>query len=205
MKKILCYGDSNTFGYNPVDSSRFDENTRWTALLQKKLGAEYEITEEGACDRTGFVDNDKGFLFSARRHFPKIINKAKDIDILILAIGTNDLQSKYDISFSQFEKGLESLITSAINNVKRIVLVPSVILDNEVLEGFFKIQFDEISVSKSKKVGKIYRKLGKVYNLDLFDINEFVRPSSFDGLHYDEKDHKIIADRLTDYILNLDK
>ena len=49
MKKILCYGDSNTFGFNPEDGSRFDENTRWTAILQKNLINDYEITEEGMC------------------------------------------------------------------------------------------------------------------------------------------------------------
>ena len=35
MKKILCYGDSNTFGYNPYDASRYNEHTRWTAILQR--------------------------------------------------------------------------------------------------------------------------------------------------------------------------
>ena len=53
MKKIICYGDSNTFGYNPKDGSRFDENIRWTSLLQKNLGVEYEVINEGMCDRTG--------------------------------------------------------------------------------------------------------------------------------------------------------
>ena len=38
MKKILCYGDSNTFGYNPYDASRYNEHTRWTAILQNILG-----------------------------------------------------------------------------------------------------------------------------------------------------------------------
>ena len=60
MKKILCYGDSNTFGFNPKDGSMFDDKTRWTAVLKENLGSDYEIIEEGACDRTGFVDNDKG-------------------------------------------------------------------------------------------------------------------------------------------------
>ena len=75
MKKIICYGDSNTFGYNPKDNSQFDENTRWTSLLQKNLGSEYEVKNEGMCDRTGFVNNPKGFLFSAQKHFPKFISK----------------------------------------------------------------------------------------------------------------------------------
>ena len=113
MKKILCYGDSNTFGFNPFDGSRYDEKTRWTAILKENLGSDFEIIEEGACDRTGFADNDKGFLYSAQRHFPKMIAKTKDIDIIVLWIGTNDLQYKYDLSFKQIENGLEKLIVTA--------------------------------------------------------------------------------------------
>ena len=75
MTKILCYGDSNTFGFNPSDGSRFDNKTRWTALLQEILGTEYEVINEGMCDRTGFANNPKGFDFSAQRHFPKMITK----------------------------------------------------------------------------------------------------------------------------------
>ena len=203
MKKILCYGDSNTFGYNPVDNSRLDEETRWTALLQKFLGNDYEIIEEGGCDRTGFVDNDKGFEFSGQRHFPKTISKKKDIDILILAIGTNDLQFKYNITIHQVENGLEKLITIAQNNARRTILIPPVLLDNTILNGPFSFQFDSTSISKSKKVGKIYKKLAKIYGLDYFDINEYTKPSQTDGLHYDKTGHKIIAEKLSEYIKQL--
>ncbi|MBR6163814.1 hypothetical protein IKQ26_08000 [bacterium] len=202
MKKILCYGDSNTFGYNPVDSSRFDKNTRWTALLKKLLGSGFEVIEEGMCDRTGFKDNPKGALFSAQKHFPSIISKAKDIDVLILSIGTNDLQFQYGISFDFIEEGLDKLIKTALEKVKRVILIPPVILDEKVLEGFFSFQFNKNSVAKSKEVGAIYRKFAEKYNCGYFDINEFVRPSDFDGLHYDENGHKIIAEKLADYILN---
>ena len=200
MRKILCYGDSNTFGFNPEDGSRFDDKTRWTALLQSNLGRDFEIIEEGCCDRTGFVDNDKGFLFSAQRHFPKIISKTKDVDLLVLWIGSNDLQFKYDISFHQINNGLEKLILVAKSKVKRIVLIPPVILNENVLNGYFKIQFDETSISKSKKAGKIYKKLAQIHHCEIFDVNEFVKPSSIDSLHYDEDGHKIIAEKLSEFI-----
>ena len=59
MKKhILCFGDSNTHGYCAVPSDcadggeRFNEDERWTCLLQKKLGEEYLVIEEGLSGRT---------------------------------------------------------------------------------------------------------------------------------------------------------
>ena len=51
-KRILIYGDSNTYGFDPDTFGRFDENTRWTKVCQKLLGDEYEIIEEGMCGRT---------------------------------------------------------------------------------------------------------------------------------------------------------
>lgn len=203
MKKILCYGDSNTYGFNPIDFSMFDENTRWTALLKKNLINDYEVIEEGMCDRTGFVNNPKGFLYSAQRHFPKFISKTKNIDILILAIGTNDLQTQYDISFSLIEKGLENLIEAAQDKAKEIILIPPVILSETIFNGYFKDQFDEISITKSKKVVKAYKKLAKIYNCKIFDINDFTAPSDIDGLHYDEISHKLITEKLTEFINNL--
>ena len=201
MKNILCYGDSNTFGFNPVDGSRFDEKTRWTKVLQTNLKEHYKVIEEGANNRTGFVNNHAGFLYSAHRHFPKTITTLKDIDILILSIGTNDLQFQYDIGFNAIEKGLEELILIARDNANRVILIPPVILNEDIFNGFFKTMFDETSIGKSKKVGRIYTKLANIYNCDVFDINKFATPSSVDGLHYDENSHKLIADKLTDFIL----
>ena len=45
MVRILCYGDSNSWGYNAETAGRFDENTRWTARLQKMLGEGYQICQ----------------------------------------------------------------------------------------------------------------------------------------------------------------
>ena len=203
MKKILCYGDSNTFGYNPCDASRYDTHTRWTAVLQNILGNEYKVIEEGMCDRTGIADNDKGFLFSAQRHFPKLMPKTKEVDILVLWIGTNDLQFKYNLSLEQIEKGLEKLIIIAQNYAKKIILIPSVELSDNILDGYFRCQFDSESVLKSKEMSKIYKKLRRIYNLEYFDINEFVRPSEADGLHYDTKGHTIIAQKLSEFLVKI--
>ncbi len=57
MKRILCYGDSNTWGYDPLTTDRFDANTRWTRVLGKSLGGAYEVIEEGLNGRTTVWDD----------------------------------------------------------------------------------------------------------------------------------------------------
>ena len=203
MEKIICYGDSNTFGYNPINNSRFDEGIYWTSILQSNLGFNYELINEGMCDRTGFADNPKGALFSSQKHFPKLIEKSENFDLLILWVGTNDLQFQYDIDFKTAECGLTKLINSAKEKVEKIIIIPPVILDERVLKGFFSFQFNEKSVLKSKEIGKIFKQVAENNNCSFVDINEWVKPSDFDGLHYDENSHKLIADKLSEFIKKL--
>ena len=52
MKRILCFGDSNTWGYDPATQDRFDRATRWPGVLREQLGTGYEVIEEGLNGRT---------------------------------------------------------------------------------------------------------------------------------------------------------
>ena len=47
MKKILIYGDSNTWGDNFFLGKRIDDDKQWANILQKKLGSEYKVIQEG--------------------------------------------------------------------------------------------------------------------------------------------------------------
>ena len=196
MKKIICYGDSNTFGFNPKDGSKYSESVRWTSVLQKNLGMEYEVVNEGMCNRTGFVNNPDGLVFSGSNHFSLFINKLKSVDYLILWIGTNDLMFQYNISLHTIENGLENLINLALTKTKKIIIIPPVILSEKILEGNFGDRFNKTSIKKSKKIGTVYKKIAEVYKCKFFDVNKFVKPSDIDGLHYDESSHKIIAEKL---------
>ena len=197
MKNIVCYGDSNTFGLNPKNGSRYGENTRWTSILQNNCATKYKVINEGVCNRTGFVKNPDGFLFSGQEHFSELISKSKKIDILILWVGTNDLMLQYNINFETVENGLKKIIELAKNKAKRVIIIPPVILGEKILEGYFGDRFDETSIKKSKEIGVLYKKLSNIYHCEYFDVNRFVKPSDIDGLHYDEASHKIIADKLS--------
>ena len=52
MRHILCFGDSNTWGYVPGTGERFDSETRWTALTQVMLNNEFKLYEAGLSGRT---------------------------------------------------------------------------------------------------------------------------------------------------------
>ena len=56
-RTILCYGDSNTWGANPLDISRFGRAIRWPSKLQSLLGAGWYVAEAGAPNRTTAFDD----------------------------------------------------------------------------------------------------------------------------------------------------
>ena len=110
---ILCFGDSNTYGYKPDGTGRFDTDTRWTSLLQKKLGADHRVIEEGLCGRTTVFQDD---LREGRRGLDLIgvtMEMHTPIDLLIVMLGTNDCKTRYNASAGTIAKGLAQVIQKA--------------------------------------------------------------------------------------------
>lgn len=193
MKKILCFGDSNTFGYNPNNGSRYNENSRWTGILKNLCKNNYEIIEAGCNNRTAFSNNPDGIQFTGYMILPEYLKKF--YDIIILAIGINDLQKFYNPTLEEFETGIENIIKKireSLPNCNIIILSPSHITEN-ILNSNFRFMFNETSIEKSKQITPIYEKIANEYNCKFLDLNKIVIPSEIDGLHYEVEEHKKIA------------
>lgn len=198
MKTILCYGDSNTFGFNPENGKRFDENSRWSGILKSKL-KKFEIIEEGLNNRLGVAISQNGEEYSPILHLPKVIEKIKP-DIIILAIGANDYQFQYSVDEFSFEIEYKKIIHFAkLKNIE-VVIIPPPIIGDEILNSWFSSLFNEKSVEKSKKFNFIYKKIAQELNCKFFDFNDFIKPSNIDGLHYTKESHKLIAQNLKLFI-----
>lgn len=196
MKKILCFGDSNTFGYNPNNGSRYNENSRWTGILKNLCKNNYEIIEAGCNNRTAFSNNPDGIQFTGYMILPEYLKKF--YDIIILAIGINDLQKFYNPTLEEFETGIENLIKNirkSLPNSNIIILSPSHITEN-ILNSNFKFMFNQTSIEKSKQITPIYEKIANKYNCNFLNLNKIVAPSKIDGLHYEIEEHKKIAQNI---------
>lgn len=198
MKKILCFGDSNTYGFIPQSGLRYDINTRWTGILQTLCNNEFEITEAGCNNRTAFIDNPAGINQTGYKILPEYL-KTNFFDIIILAIGINDLQRFFNPTLNEFEQGMEKLIqiTRNLSPKSKIILIcPSKLNLAGINNGIFSYQFDKISVEKSGKLSPIYKSLAEKYKCHFIDLNNIVEVSPLDGLHFSPKSHKTIAENL---------
>lgn len=93
-KRIVCFGDSNTWGYIPVTGERYDETIRWPARLQEMLGCERcTVVEEGLTGRTTVFDDPFDPELNGMKFMPAVLRTAAPIDVLVFMLGTNDFQS----------------------------------------------------------------------------------------------------------------
>lgn len=193
MKKILCFGDSNTYGYIPNNGARYDKNTRWTGVLSLLSHGKFEIIEDGCNNRTAFAANPAGKIFTGYEILPELLTD--DFDAVVLAIGINDTQFLYNLSSIEIASGVEKLIN--IVKVKspqaKIILVAPSILTEDVLNGNFACLFDRTSIEKSRQLPLLYQKIAEKQNIEFLDLNSVAKTSSLDGLHYAPEQHLKIA------------
>lgn len=202
MKKILCFGDSNTYGYIPGGLGRFSETERWSGILQQILGCGYEILEQGMNNRNGFFENPENIKLCGVKYLPLYLKNHIDIDICILALGTNDLQFFYNLDKNSASKGIQSLINivKKANKNTKIIIIPPVKIRENIISGIFSTQFDIHSVEKIKEVFPVFKQKALKNNCFYLDLNEYVTPSEVDGLHYSKDSHKIIAEVVSEFI-----
>ena len=104
MKTILCYGDSNTYGYNPANGLRYPKSVRWTGRLQELLGNNYMIIEEGCNGRTTIFDDPIDGWKNGLNYLKPCLNSHKPVDIVILMLGSNDLKQTFHASAEEIAK-----------------------------------------------------------------------------------------------------
>lgn len=201
---ILCFGDSNTYGYKPDGTGRFDENTRWTSLLQKNLGTDHRIIEEGLCGRTTVFSDE---LREGRRGLDTIgitVESHNPVDLLILMLGTNDCKTRYNASAAIIAKGLEQTIIKAKKNASQnfeLLIISPIHLGKGVGEEEFDPEFDERSELVSKHLAQEYKKVAAQYHATFLDASTVAVPSETDREHLDESGHAALAEAIHQTLL----
>ncbi len=204
--RILCYGDSNTKGTVPGSqgTGRYDSNIRWTGVLQNLLGNDYEIIEEGLGGRTTIIDDDKRYGRNGKTFLPIALESHLPLDIVILALGTNDLKERYGKSIDQVIEGIEELLKivreiafNSNNKSSRVILVSPAYID-ESAPGV--ISNYKGAGLLSQELGPRYRVLADQYTVECVDLSVVVHSSKKDGLHFDPDGHEKVARALYDLI-----
>ena len=211
MKNILCFGDSNTWGYDPSTQTRFSKDIRWTGVLQQLLGSKYNIIEEGLNGRTTNVNEkqDHGLGYfrpfrSAMDLLSVLIETNSPLDLIIVMLGTNDLKTNFNQSSEMIAKNMRLVCESIIDNdyfqSKSIILVSPTHINEEspnLLDSFIG------TTQASQSFSNSYRKISDDLNLYFVDASESVKTNKIDGLHWDSKQHSDFANSLFNKIIKV--
>lgn len=204
MKTILCYGDSNTWGYNPHDGSRYDHKTRWTMALKALLnqGADpddppFWVIEEGLNGRTSCredpVEGDRNGL----RQLLPILESHAPLDLVAVMLGTNDLKLRFSPAPHDIARGVQRIIRAIQDSQtgpdnagpQTLMICPPPTVDSPT----FKQIFGD-SVSISRRLAPFYRQLAKECGAAFLDAGAVIQSSKLDGIHLEPEDHRKLAE-----------
>lgn len=201
MINILCYGDSNTNGTNP-SGGRWTRYERWTGILQKLLGEEFYVIEEGCGGRTtvmeDFLEPDK----NGRRFLPVALRTHRPLDLVILMLGTNDMKQRFnllpvDIAYGAAELGklVESFDYGPGFPTPKVLLVCPIELGEGIEDSVFT-GFASSAVEVSRKLPYYFEKQAKAHGWLYLNAAEVAGPSKKDMLHMEQEDHLALAKAL---------
>ena len=206
--RILCYGDSNTWGYiSGSDHQRYGDNERWTRLLARYLGDGYEIIEEGLNSRT-LISNDTRPGKEGKNGYEYLIpclDTHDPIDLVILMLGTNELKTTYNKTAKEigdmFEKYFVKTILERKSQIKEsypmlLIVVPPVV--NEEQEYCKENNKYVGAAKKSEELNDIYKSIAEKYNC-YFLSNQGLE-TGVDGVHLTKESHQKLAEKLKERI-----
>jgi len=198
MKTILCYGDSNTYGLKSDLKTRYPRDVRWTGVLQKMLGDDYYVIEEGLGGRTTVWDDPIEEYKNGKSYLIPCLNSHKPLDLVIVMLGTNDLKHRFSLTSFDIATGMENLVNTILKSDAGIDFQPPklMIVSPAPVFSVGNIDLDRMLLGaeeKGKELAAYYEAIAKKYNIAYLDIAGKVEVNKMDGIHFSEKGHHQMA------------
>lgn len=207
-KTIVCFGDSNTHGYDSSTGGRFPEDIRWPGALAKLLGEEYSVKEEGLSGRTAsFTDP----LFEGLNGFSLIypcLMTHEPVDLLIIMLGTNDTKERFCATPDNIAKGLTRLVNKAQasreawrNRPEILIIAPP-----PIEEGYETSdvggEMGSGCVEKSLRLAPLYQKAAELCGCHFLDAGSIpgMKMYPYDHMHLSPESHQLLARTLAELI-----
>lgn len=206
---ILCFGDSNTHGYCAETGGRFDESQRWTQLLQKKLGADYLILEEGLSGRTTCFSDPIHEGLSGLDYIYPCLMSHEPVDLLIIMLGTNDTKERFGSSAACIGLGLKRLILKAkatLDAWKDGVPNILVVVPQNIAPEYIQTEVgDTMGVGcdeKSRRLAAEYKEIAELTDCHYLDANCVLTaaPNQIDFMHLTGEGHAQLAEALSEKV-----
>mmetsp|Transcript_67960 Transcript_67960/g.198863 ORF Transcript_67960/g.198863 Transcript_67960/m.198863 type:complete len:244 (+) Transcript_67960:91-822(+) len=211
-KTVVCFGDSNTWGASgrlKEQGCRLPYAARWTTQLQRRLGDGTVVVPEGLNGRTTVMDDPHNWMISGavsfgdgangRRYLLPCLFSHKPVDLVVLALGCNDLKMRFALSPMEIAQGCKLLIRDIRTSgcgpdgaPPQVLLVsPPLVRLTDVHPGFGPER-------ERRSAGAIaaYRELAEEEGVGFVNLTDV--PTSEDGLHFDQAGAAMIGEKVAE-------
>jgi len=188
-KRILCFGDSYTWGYIPgTNHERFSEDIRYPKVLQSLLGDAYEVIEEGLNSRTLISDDKRAGKEGRNGHDYLIpcLDSHDPLDLVVIMLGTNELKDIYKNTPETIAELLEEYFVKIILSRKsqfqdkypQLIIVSLPVVDETTYYAAARYLG---GAEKSKKLSPLYQEIARRNNCGFVDGSRL--KVGVDGVH----------------------
>lgn len=207
-RRILCYGDSNTWGWMPGAGTRYDESVRWPKVLQAKLGDEYEVIEMGQNARTTVWDNPVHQEKNGYKNFVATMDCCFPLEMVIIMLGTNDAMEIFGTNGYHIAIGAGNVaklaLTSAFGidgKAPEVLLVcPTPITEAYKGEPLMNAFYGTGAVERSANVGDYLEDIAKDLGCHYIDAGKIIKASDIDGVHLMPEEHAKMAEAMYEQV-----
>lgn len=203
MKRVLLYGDSNTFGIGPMPSLGSDvvhpPGCRWGDVLAGALGSDWDVVIEGLPGRTTVHDDPiEGDFRNGLRILPAILHSHRPIDLLAICLGTNDLKLRFGLSAQEVALGLARLAREALatGTVGQVLLIapPEPKACGDFAEMFAGVE------ARAAGLGPEVARFADEEGAAFFDAGSVISVDETDGIHWSVEAHRSLGLALADVV-----
>ncbi|MBR2523668.1 MAG: acylhydrolase [Clostridiales bacterium] len=209
-KRVLCYGDSLTWGFDPDTRTRFGEDSRWPRVMGQILGDGYEIIEEGQNGRTIATDDPAEGEKNGLKYIGPCLESHTPLDTVIIMLGSNDCKRKFSYSAMDIAGEMQIMLEKIkqYNEFRcqssfRIILVSPPVISDAIRDSWLGDSFGyENACRVSSELAGWYEQLSKMYDTGYINAAEHVKASDSDGCHMDSDNQRILGRVIAQYILD---
>ncbi|MDD9922890.1 MAG: SGNH/GDSL hydrolase family protein [Boseongicola sp.] len=196
MRRVLCYGDSNTFGTGPMatlaDDPIHPKNIRWAGVMSDSLGAKWDVVVEGLPGRTTVFDDPvEGEYRNGLRPFQAILESHRPIDVLIICLGTNDTKQRFGVNSQDIALGVARLINEAkkLDVVDHVLIIcPPPVRERGDLAGIFSG-----AEARCEGLPEQMERFATENEAAFLDAGALIKVDPLDGVHWSADSHEILG------------
>lgn len=213
-KRVMCFGDSLTWGWVPVmegqPTERYPYDERWTGVLASNLGDEFEIIEEGLSARTTCLDDPIDPRTNGSTYLPAAIASHFPLDLVIVMLGTNDTKAYFHKSPFEIAVGMSKLVGQILGSAggvgttypapRALVIAPPPLAT--IRDPWFESVFRGAH-NKTIELAEHYKDLASHLNVHFLNSGDYVSTEGADGIHFTKENNIVLGQCVAKKVISI--